>query len=131
MRFRGGRAVSTDRRARGPERSPWYGDIDLPLGQERARPAHRLLEPCDTVADRPDAEAQLPNHLSRRQGRRLISPRRVRAEAPCDMRSEFRTMRERADQLQADLESLNEKSGALCKIRGDQRETKEGGLIRR
>jgi exopolysaccharide biosynthesis polyprenyl glycosylphosphotransferase len=43
----------------------------------------------------------------------------------------FRTMRERADQLQADLESLNEQSGALFKIRHDPRLTKIGRLLRR
>ena len=40
-------------------------------------------------------------------------------------------MRERADQLQADLESLNEKSGALFKIRRDPRVTNVGRFIRR
>ena len=35
----------------------------------------------------------------------------------------FRTMREHADQIQADLEPLNEKSGALFKIRNDPRLT--------
>jgi exopolysaccharide biosynthesis polyprenyl glycosylphosphotransferase len=43
----------------------------------------------------------------------------------------FRTMRERADQLQADLEPLNEQSGALFKIRHDPRLTKVGRLLRR
>jgi exopolysaccharide biosynthesis polyprenyl glycosylphosphotransferase len=43
----------------------------------------------------------------------------------------FRTMRQSADQLQADLESLNEKSGALFKIRDDPRVTRVGRFIRR
>jgi exopolysaccharide biosynthesis polyprenyl glycosylphosphotransferase len=43
----------------------------------------------------------------------------------------FRTMRERADQLQADLEPLNEQSGALFKIRRDPRLTRVGRLLRR
>jgi exopolysaccharide biosynthesis polyprenyl glycosylphosphotransferase len=43
----------------------------------------------------------------------------------------FRTMRERADQLQAELEALNEKSGALFKIRRDPRLTKVGRFLRR
>ncbi len=43
----------------------------------------------------------------------------------------FRTMRERADQLQADLESLNEQSGALFKIRRDPRLTAVGRILRR
>jgi exopolysaccharide biosynthesis polyprenyl glycosylphosphotransferase len=43
----------------------------------------------------------------------------------------FRTMREHAEQLQADLEALNEKSGALFKIREDPRLTRVGRLLRR
>jgi exopolysaccharide biosynthesis polyprenyl glycosylphosphotransferase len=43
----------------------------------------------------------------------------------------FRTMRSDADQLQADLESLNEASGALFKIRHDPRLTRVGRLLRR
>jgi exopolysaccharide biosynthesis polyprenyl glycosylphosphotransferase len=43
----------------------------------------------------------------------------------------FRTMRSDADQLQADLESLNEASGALFKIRRDPRMTHVGRLLRR
>jgi exopolysaccharide biosynthesis polyprenyl glycosylphosphotransferase len=43
----------------------------------------------------------------------------------------FRTMREHADQLQADLESLNEQSGALFKIRRDPRLTPVGRFLRR
>jgi exopolysaccharide biosynthesis polyprenyl glycosylphosphotransferase len=43
----------------------------------------------------------------------------------------FRTMREHADQIQADLEPLNEQSGALFKIRDDPRMTKVGRLLRR
>jgi exopolysaccharide biosynthesis polyprenyl glycosylphosphotransferase len=43
----------------------------------------------------------------------------------------FRTMRSNADQLQADLESLNEASGALFKIRRDPRMTRVGRLLRR
>jgi exopolysaccharide biosynthesis polyprenyl glycosylphosphotransferase len=43
----------------------------------------------------------------------------------------FRTMRSDADQLQADLESLNEASGALFKIRRDPRMTRVGRLLRR
>jgi lipopolysaccharide/colanic/teichoic acid biosynthesis glycosyltransferase len=43
----------------------------------------------------------------------------------------FRTMREHADQIQADLESLNEQSGALFKIRNDPRLTGVGRFLRR
>ncbi len=43
----------------------------------------------------------------------------------------FRTMRNDADQLQADLESLNEASGALFKIRRDPRMTPIGRFLRR
>lgn len=43
----------------------------------------------------------------------------------------FRTMREHADQVQADLEPLNEKSGALFKIRDDPRLTAVGRILRR
>jgi lipopolysaccharide/colanic/teichoic acid biosynthesis glycosyltransferase len=43
----------------------------------------------------------------------------------------FRTMREHADQIQDDLEPLNEKSGALFKIRQDPRLTKVGRILRR
>jgi exopolysaccharide biosynthesis polyprenyl glycosylphosphotransferase len=43
----------------------------------------------------------------------------------------FRTMREHADQLQADLESRNEQSGALFKIRRDPRLTTVGRFLRR
>ncbi|MGO9898476.1 MAG: sugar transferase [Solirubrobacteraceae bacterium] len=43
----------------------------------------------------------------------------------------FRTMREHADQIQSDLESLNEQSGALFKIREDPRLTKVGRVLRR
>jgi exopolysaccharide biosynthesis polyprenyl glycosylphosphotransferase len=43
----------------------------------------------------------------------------------------FRTMREHADQIQADLEPLNEQSGALFKIRRDPRLTKIGRFLRR
>jgi exopolysaccharide biosynthesis polyprenyl glycosylphosphotransferase len=43
----------------------------------------------------------------------------------------FRTMRNDADQLQADLESLNEASGALFKMRRDPRLTPVGRLLRR
>jgi exopolysaccharide biosynthesis polyprenyl glycosylphosphotransferase len=43
----------------------------------------------------------------------------------------FRTMRSDADQMQADLESLNEASGALFKIRLDPRMTAVGRLLRR
>jgi lipopolysaccharide/colanic/teichoic acid biosynthesis glycosyltransferase len=43
----------------------------------------------------------------------------------------FRTMREHADQIQDDLESLNETSGALFKIRRDPRLTKVGAFLRR
>jgi exopolysaccharide biosynthesis polyprenyl glycosylphosphotransferase len=43
----------------------------------------------------------------------------------------FRTMREHADQIQADLEPLNEKTGALFKIRDDPRLTPIGRLLRR
>jgi lipopolysaccharide/colanic/teichoic acid biosynthesis glycosyltransferase len=43
----------------------------------------------------------------------------------------FRTMRKHADQLQADLESLNEQSGALFKIRRDPRLTRAGRILRR
>jgi exopolysaccharide biosynthesis polyprenyl glycosylphosphotransferase len=43
----------------------------------------------------------------------------------------FRTMRYDAEQRQADLEELNEASGALFKIRHDPRMTKVGRLLRR
>lgn len=43
----------------------------------------------------------------------------------------FRTMYEDADQRQADLESLNEASGALFKIRDDPRMTPVGRFLRR
>jgi exopolysaccharide biosynthesis polyprenyl glycosylphosphotransferase len=43
----------------------------------------------------------------------------------------FRTMRTGAEQLQADLESLNEASGALFKIRHDPRLTRVGRVLRR
>jgi exopolysaccharide biosynthesis polyprenyl glycosylphosphotransferase len=43
----------------------------------------------------------------------------------------FRTMRSDSDQLQADLESLNEASGALFKIRHDPRLTPIGRFLRR
>jgi exopolysaccharide biosynthesis polyprenyl glycosylphosphotransferase len=43
----------------------------------------------------------------------------------------FRTMREHADQIQADLEPMNESSGALFKIRDDPRLTRVGRFLRR
>jgi exopolysaccharide biosynthesis polyprenyl glycosylphosphotransferase len=43
----------------------------------------------------------------------------------------FRTMRSDADQIQADLESLNEASGPLFKIRHDPRLTPVGRFLRR
>ena len=43
----------------------------------------------------------------------------------------FRTMREHADQIQADLEPLNEQTGALFKIRDDPRLTVVGRFLRR
>jgi exopolysaccharide biosynthesis polyprenyl glycosylphosphotransferase len=43
----------------------------------------------------------------------------------------FRTMREHAEQIQADLEPLNEQTGALFKIRQDPRLTAVGRLLRR
>jgi exopolysaccharide biosynthesis polyprenyl glycosylphosphotransferase len=43
----------------------------------------------------------------------------------------FRTMRAHADQVQADLEPLNEQSGALFKIRKDPRLTRVGRVLRR
>jgi lipopolysaccharide/colanic/teichoic acid biosynthesis glycosyltransferase len=43
----------------------------------------------------------------------------------------FRTMRQHADQIQSDLESLNEKSGAIFKIRHDPRLTRVGRFLRR
>ena len=43
----------------------------------------------------------------------------------------FRTMREHAEQIQADLEPLNEQTGALFKIRHDPRLTRVGRLLRR
>ena len=43
----------------------------------------------------------------------------------------FRTMATDADQRQADLESLNEASGALFKLRRDPRLTPVGGFLRR
>jgi exopolysaccharide biosynthesis polyprenyl glycosylphosphotransferase len=43
----------------------------------------------------------------------------------------FRTMREHADQIQAELEPLNEQNGALFKIRRDPRLTAVGRVLRR
>jgi exopolysaccharide biosynthesis polyprenyl glycosylphosphotransferase len=43
----------------------------------------------------------------------------------------FRTMRSDADQMQADLESLNEANGAIFKIRHDPRLTSVGRFLRR
>src|SRR5215208_3532194 len=43
----------------------------------------------------------------------------------------FRTMRSDADQMQADLESENEASGPLFKIRQDPRTTRVGAFLRR
>ncbi len=43
----------------------------------------------------------------------------------------FRTMRDKADQAQDDLEPLNEKSGAMFKIRHDPRLTPVGRFLRR
>ncbi|MET0686963.1 MAG: sugar transferase, partial [Solirubrobacteraceae bacterium] len=43
----------------------------------------------------------------------------------------FRTMRTDADQIQADLESLNEATGPLFKIKADPRLTRVGRLLRR
>ena len=43
----------------------------------------------------------------------------------------FRTMLAHADQIQADLEPLNEKTGALFKIRQDPRLTRVGRFLRR
>lgn len=43
----------------------------------------------------------------------------------------FRTMREHAEQIQADLEPLNEQTGALFKIRHDPRLTTVGRFLRR
>ena len=43
----------------------------------------------------------------------------------------FRTMRQHAEQIQAELEPLNEQSGALFKIRHDPRLTGIGRLLRR
>lgn len=43
----------------------------------------------------------------------------------------FRTMTDGADRLQTDLESRNEKSGALFKITDDPRVTSVGGFLRR
>ncbi|MGH2889041.1 MAG: sugar transferase [Solirubrobacteraceae bacterium] len=43
----------------------------------------------------------------------------------------FRTMREHADRSQAELEELNESSGALFKIRDDPRLTRVGRFLRR
>jgi exopolysaccharide biosynthesis polyprenyl glycosylphosphotransferase len=43
----------------------------------------------------------------------------------------FRTMREHADQIQADLEPFNEQSGGLFKIRDDPRLTSIGRFLRR
>jgi exopolysaccharide biosynthesis polyprenyl glycosylphosphotransferase len=43
----------------------------------------------------------------------------------------FRTMRSGADQMQADLESLNEATGPLFKIRRDPRMTRVGRFLRR
>src|SRR5205085_7476333 len=43
----------------------------------------------------------------------------------------FRTMREHAEQIQADLEPLNEQTGALFKIKEDPRLTSVGRFLRR
>jgi exopolysaccharide biosynthesis polyprenyl glycosylphosphotransferase len=43
----------------------------------------------------------------------------------------FRTMRQDADELQADLEAVNEADGALFKIREDPRNTRVGAFLRR
>jgi exopolysaccharide biosynthesis polyprenyl glycosylphosphotransferase len=43
----------------------------------------------------------------------------------------FRTMRQHAEQIQADLEPLNEQTGALFKIRKDPRLTSVGRFLRR
>jgi exopolysaccharide biosynthesis polyprenyl glycosylphosphotransferase len=43
----------------------------------------------------------------------------------------FRTMREHAEQIQAELEPFNEQSGALFKIRDDPRMTRIGRFLRR
>ena len=43
----------------------------------------------------------------------------------------FRTMRQHADQVQDEFENLNEKTGAIFKIRDDPRLTAVGGLLRR
>src|SRR5258708_9763608 len=43
----------------------------------------------------------------------------------------FRTMAEHGDQIQADLEPMNEQTGALFKIREDPRLTPVGRLLRR
>jgi exopolysaccharide biosynthesis polyprenyl glycosylphosphotransferase len=43
----------------------------------------------------------------------------------------FRTMRQHSDQIQADLEPLNEQTGALFKIRHDPRLTRTGRFLRR
>src|SRR5207302_6195766 len=43
----------------------------------------------------------------------------------------FRTMHTNAEELQAELEALNEASGALFKIRRDPRLTRVGGFLRR
>ncbi len=43
----------------------------------------------------------------------------------------FRTMREDADAVQQELEALNEKTGAIFKIRDDPRLTRIGSLLRR
>jgi exopolysaccharide biosynthesis polyprenyl glycosylphosphotransferase len=43
----------------------------------------------------------------------------------------FRTMREHSEQIQSDLESLNEQTGALFKIRQDPRLTAVGRFLRR
>jgi exopolysaccharide biosynthesis polyprenyl glycosylphosphotransferase len=58
------------------------------------------------------------------------SKRRGIGQRPFDC-LKFRTMRSDAEHLQADLEDLNEASGALFKIREDPRLTPVGRLLRR
>ena len=57
------------------------------------------------------------------------SPRRGVGQALFDC-FKFRTMVQEADQMQADLESVNEASGALFKIKDDPRMTRVGRILR-
>jgi len=73
------------------------------------------------IADRDQAE------LSRSGDLQIAPPGHRRKPFYC---FKFRTMREHAEQIQADLEPLNEQDGALFKIRHDPRLTRVGRMLR-